>query len=79
MLSGCTVSPWSKDHLGSSDQEASLSAGKNAGVILVPYCTWKCVLTAISGGVYSRGPWVSFVADEFLMRVPKITSRIDVS
>ena len=37
--------------LGSSDQEASLSAGKNTWIALLPYCTWKCVLTAISCGV----------------------------
>ena len=37
--------------LGSSDQEASPSAGKTTGVVLVPCCAWKCVPTAISGGV----------------------------
>ena len=37
--------------LGSSDQEASPSAGKTTGIVLVPCCTWKCVLRAISGGV----------------------------
>ena len=35
----------------SSEQETSPSAGKNTGIILVPCYTWKCVLTAISGGV----------------------------
>ena len=44
--------PDSKEtELGSSNQEASLSAGKNAGIVLVPCCAWKCVPTAISGGV----------------------------
>ena len=44
--------PDSKEtELGSSNQEASLSAGKNAGIVLVACCTLKCVLTAISGGV----------------------------
>ena len=34
---GCTVPPVSKEtKLGSSDQEASPSAGKNTGVVLVP-------------------------------------------
>ena len=34
---GCTVPPDSKEtELGSSDQEASPSAGKNTGVVLVP-------------------------------------------
>ena len=37
--------------LGSSDQEASPSAGKNTRVDLVPCCAWKCVPTAISGSV----------------------------
>ena len=37
--------------LGSRDQEASPSAGKNTGVVLVPCRAWKCVPTAISGGV----------------------------
>ena len=37
--------------LGSSNQEASPLAGKNTGIVLVPCCTWKCVPTAISGGV----------------------------
>ena len=44
--------PDSKEtELGSSDQEASPSAGKNTGIELVPYRAWKCVPTAISGGV----------------------------
>ena len=52
MFSGCTVLPDSKEtELGSSDQEASPSAGKNTMVVLVPCCAWKCVPTAISSGV----------------------------
>ena len=52
MLSGCTVPPDSKEtELGSSNQEASPSAGKNTRVVLVPFRAWKCVPTAISGGV----------------------------
>ena len=44
--------PDSKEtELGSSDQEASPSAGKNTGVVLVPCHTWKCVPTAIFAGV----------------------------
>ena len=36
-ISGCTVLPDSKEtELGSSNQEASPSAGKNTGVVLVP-------------------------------------------
>ena len=54
MFSGCTVLPDSEEtKLGSSDQEASPSAGKNTGVVLVlcsrmeghPYSYY------ISGGV----------------------------
>ena len=52
MFSGCTVPPDNKEaELGSSDQEASPSASKNTGVVLVPCRVWKCVPTAISGGV----------------------------
>ena len=52
MFSGCTLLPDSKEtKLGSSDQEASPSAGKNTGIVLVPCHTWKCVPTAISSGV----------------------------
>ena len=44
--------PDSKEtELGSSDQEASPSAGKNTGVVLVPCCAWKCAPRAISGSV----------------------------
>ena len=35
MFSGCTLRPDSKEtKLGSSNQEASLSAGKNIGIVL---------------------------------------------
>ena len=52
MFSGCTVPPDSKEtELGSSDQEASPSAGKNTGIVLVPCHAWKCVPTAIFSGV----------------------------
>ena len=37
VFSGCTVPPDSKEtELGSSDQEASPSAGRNTGLVLVP-------------------------------------------
>ena len=52
MFSGCTVPPDSKEtELGSSGQEASPSAGKNNGIVLVPCRAWKCVPTAVYGGV----------------------------
>ena len=51
MFSGCTVLPDSAEtELGSSNKDASPLAGKNTRVIFVPFCTWKCILTAISGG-----------------------------
>ena len=51
MFSGCTVPPDRKEtELGSSNQEASLSAGKNTRIVLVPCCPWKCVPTATLGG-----------------------------
>ena len=37
--------------LGNNDQEASPSAGKNTKIVLVPCRAWKCIPTAISGGV----------------------------
>ena len=47
-----TVLPDSKEtELGSSDQEASPSAGKNIEIALAPCRAWKCVPPAISGGV----------------------------
>ena len=49
MFSGCNDSK-ETDH-GSSDQEVSPSTVKSTGVVLVPCHTWKCVNTAISGGV----------------------------
>ena len=40
-----------EDKLGSSDQEASPSGGKNTGVVLVPCHAWKCAPTAVFGAV----------------------------
>ena len=52
MLSGCTMPSDSKEaKLGSSNQEASPSAGENTGIVLVPFQAWKCVSTAISVAV----------------------------
>ena len=52
VFSGCTVPPDSKEtELGSSDQEVFPSTSKNTVIILLPCHTWKCVPTAISGGV----------------------------
>ena len=50
MHSGGTVPPDSKyTELGSSDQEASPSTGKNIVIVLVSCREWKCVPAAISG------------------------------
>ena len=52
MLSDCTDPRDSKEtETGIIDQEASPSACKNTGIVLVPCRTCKCVPTAISGGV----------------------------
>ena len=52
MFAGCTVPPNSKEtKLGSSHQEALPSADKNTLAVLVQCYTWKCVPTAIFGGV----------------------------
>ena len=52
---GCTVLPDGKEtELGSSNQEASPSAGKKFCSVLLrmcAFCACKCVPTAISGGV----------------------------
>ena len=65
--------------LGSSNEEASPSAGKDTGVVLVP-CL--CIPTAISGSVdiyevsvcHCHCPLV--MTDEFSVRVTKITSSL---
>ena len=50
MFSGCTVPPDSKEtELGSSNWEASPSAGKNTKIVSVPCYAWKSVPTAIWG------------------------------
>ena len=66
---------------GSRDQEASLSAGKNTTLVLVP-----CSRMEVGSYSYFRwrghlgGHWVSFVKiDEFSVRVTKFLSRIGVS
>ena len=82
VFSGCTVPSDSKEtEVGSSDQEASPSAGKNTGVVLVP-CSRMEVrpYSFFRWCGYFWGPWVSFITtDEFSVRVTKITSRIGVS
>ena len=44
MFSGCTVLPDTREtKLGSSNQKASPSAGKNILIVLVLCCAWNCV------------------------------------
>ena len=82
MFSGCTVPPDSKEtEPGSSDQEASPSAGKITGVVLVP-CSRMEVHPYVyfQGCGYFRGAWVSFVmTDEVSVKVTEITSRTGLS
>ena len=63
MFSGCTVPPDSKEtELGSSNQEASPSASKNTGVVLVPCsCMEVHPYSYFQWHGYFWGPWVSFV------------------
>ena len=67
--------------LGSSNQEAFLSAGKNTGVVIASCSRMElCPHSYFWWFGYFWGTWVSFVTtDEFLMRVIKITSKIVVS
>ena len=52
MFPGSTVRPDSiESKLGSRNQEASLSADENICIVLVSCYSWKCIPTAISGGV----------------------------
>ena len=74
MFSGCNVpSDSNKTQLGSSDEEASPSAGKNTRVILVPYsCMEVRNYSYFRRCGYFGGPLVSFVmADELPVRVTK--------
>ena len=67
--------------LGSSNQEAFPSAGKNTGVVIVSCsCMEVCPHSYFWWFGYFSGSLVSFVTtDEFLMRVINITSQIVVS
>ena len=52
MFLACIIPPDSKEtELGSGDEEASPSEGKNTAVVSCYVFSWKCVPTAISGGV----------------------------
>ena len=71
-FSGCTVPPDSKQtDLGSSNQESSPSAGKNTGVVLVPYlCMEVHPYSFFQWCGYFWCCWVSFITtDEFSVRV----------
>ena len=81
MLSDCTVLPYIKEtKVGTSNKEASPSAGKNTGVVLVHVMHGSASLQLLLVYGYFQGPWVSFVmTDDFSVRATKITSRIGVS
>ena len=66
VFSGCTVPPDSKEtELGNSDQEPSPSAGKNAGVGLVPSLRIEVRLYSnFRWCGFLWGPWVSFVTTD---------------
>ena len=62
MYSGCTVPPNRKEaKLGSSDQEASSSVGKNIGIVLGPCLTRNFVPIVISDcvDIYEVPGWYS--------------------
>ena len=61
VLSGCIAPPYSKEaELGGSDQKVSPSAGKNAGILLVPCRAWKWVYSwAWSCSLCERGTFFS--------------------
>ena len=67
MFPGCTVLPDSnKTKLGSSNQEASPSTGKNTGVVLVPCsCMEVHPYSYFQWCGYFWGPWVSFVTTNY--------------
>ena len=59
--------------LGSSNQEASPSVGKNTGIVLVPCNAWKIVPKSISSGVdISENPSCHLLWHEFSVRVTKL-------
>ena len=67
MFFGGTVLPENEEtKLGSSNQDASPSASKNVGIVLVPYYAWKSAPTTISSNVDI--PWVSIVTTQKLLQ-----------
>ena len=80
VFSGRNVLPDSKKtKLGTGNQEASPSVGKNAGIVLVACLSWKCVATAISVGLDIFEVPGCHLTDEFSLRVTKIATMIGVS
>ena len=78
MFSGCTVLLDSKKtKVGSSDQEAFASTGKNTVAVLILCQTSKDVLTAISSGMdITQDPGCFFVTtDVFSVRIKKLLQR----
>ena len=82
MFSGCTVAHNSKENrLGSYNQEASPSGCKNARVVLLPCCAWKCVPWALCSGVDISEVWGCHLLRQVSSQLgsQKVTSRIGVS
>ena len=81
MFSGCTVLSDSKEtELENSDQEASPSAVKNSGIVLVTCCTWKCVLQSfLVVWIFLRSLGVICYDRSVLSEGHKTTSRIGIS
>ena len=78
MFSGCTVPPHTKETKHeSSNQEASPSVGKNTGIVLMLYRTWKCFPKAIFDGVcISEVPGCHVTTDELSVRSQKLFQRL---
>ena len=67
-----------KSYLGSSNQEASSSAGKNTGLVLVPCSRMEvCPYSYFQWCGYFWGSWVSFVtADSSQLGSQKLLQRL---
>ena len=78
MFSGCTVPPDSKEtELGSSDQEASPSAGKNTGVVLVPCsCTEVLFIVQVKKVSYERKVRLELLACFFFIVHWSVTAHM---
>ena len=74
-MNSCSVPPDSKEpKLGSSQEQAFQSVGKNTGVVLVPMSRMKmCPYSYFQWCGYFRGPWVSFTYSPSYNLTPPIS------